>query len=97
MAGVGAPVIFIFQGSRSSLVLSIREMCCAHGIHTDVCWQCWRTTEISDWMIMQADTIRNQRVYPPQRHYSESVVLVDDPAPFSHAEGMVLSERENIV
>ena len=48
-------------------------------------------------MFMQADMIRNQRVYPPLLLSIESVVLVDDPAPFAHPEGMLLSELANIV
>ena len=48
-------------------------------------------------MDMQADLIRNQRVYPPLRINNESAMLVDDPAPFAHSEGMLLSGCENIV
>ena len=48
-------------------------------------------------MFMQADMIRNQRVYPPQLLPNESVAQVDDPAPFAHPEGMLLSELANIV
>lgn len=98
MAGVGAPVIFVFQGSRSSQVLvNIRESINTHVIHAGLCRQCWRTAACSAGIHMQADSIRNQRVYPPLRVIIELVVLVDDPAPFAHAEGLMHSDSANIV
>ena len=48
-------------------------------------------------MHMQADLIRNQRVYPPCILIIEFLVLVDDPAPFAHSEGVLHSELTNIV
>lgn len=48
-------------------------------------------------MNMQADTLRNQRVYPPLLLPNEFAVQVDDPAPFPHSDRMVLSEVGNIV
>lgn len=48
-------------------------------------------------MTMEADTIRNQRVYPPLRIFNEYLVLVDDPAPFPHPDSQLPSELGNIV
>lgn len=102
MAGVGAPVIFVFQGSHSSQVLYfLCESCRKRVIHTDTGWRCWRTAEPSVRMNMLADMIRNQRVYPPllplRIERIAHLVLVDDPAPIPHAEAMLRSACEIIV
>ncbi len=58
MAGVGAPVIFAFQGSVFSRWVSVRELVSYHSAITTTKHRCWRTDDIGNSAV-RADRIRD--------------------------------------